>query len=62
MNLPATTAVKTAEEARDLAIEWQSTTADENMSWGEAIEYAEYFAVLGRKFDLIDEFIENGIV
>lgn len=62
MNLPPLTDVKTEERARDIAIEWQATTQEEAMSWGEAIEHVDYFTVLANKYNLTDEFKENGII
>jgi hypothetical protein len=52
--------VKTAEQARQLAIDWQLD--DSPKSWGEIADAGDYFAELGEKFNLMDEFRENGIL
>lgn len=54
--------VKNAEEARQLAIDWQSWQAGESLSWGEMIEYQNFFQVLADKYDLTEEFQENAII
>lgn len=54
--------VRTAEQARDLAIEWQSMFGNESMSYGELAEWQDYFAGLVARFpELEDEFTENAI-
>ena len=62
MNLPNTEDVKTADEARELAIDWQHETSDTDLYMSEVMEYADYFSVLANKFNLTDEFRENGII
>lgn len=52
---------KDAEEARQQAIEWQHWQSDQNLSWGESSEWSCYFEELAKKFDLTEEFKENGI-
>lgn len=54
--------VETQEQARDLAIEWQNWFGERSMSWGEVAEWSSAFETLGEKFDLTDEFRENGII
>lgn len=54
--------VMTAEEATDLAIGWQMWMGEQSLSWGELAEWQGYFEGLADKFDLHDEFKENGIV
>lgn len=54
--------VKTAGEATDLAIDWQNWQAEQSLSYGELAEWQAYFRTLARKFDLRDEFEENGII
>lgn len=48
--------------ARDAAIEWQLRTAEESTSWDELAEATAFFERLGRRFGLIREFRENGIL
>lgn len=64
MKLPDIAEVKTAEQATDIAIEWQHTTASEPMFWSEVAEYGAYFQELADRFgaDLTEEFKENGII
>lgn len=52
----------TKEEARNQAIEWVSWQSQRSLSYGALAEWQEYFAALGEKFDLTDEFRENGII
>lgn len=33
-----------------------------NPSYGELVEYQAYFEELAKKFDLVEEFKENGII
>jgi hypothetical protein len=54
--------VESAGEARDIAIAWQHSMSEQSMSWGEVAEYQDYFETLANKFDLVDEFRENGII
>ncbi len=59
MNL---TQIKTKGDARQYAIDWQKKASEENYSWGELAEFTEIFTTLGRKFGLLKEFKENGIL
>lgn len=52
----------TQEEARRYAIEWQAWQAEQSLSYGELIEWQDYFIQLANRFDLTDEFKENGII
>lgn len=52
----------TRAEAREIAIEWQGWQAQQALSYGELVEWHEYFMLIGGKFGLTDEFIENGIL
>lgn len=54
--------IKTKDEARQSAIKWQSWQSNKSLSYGEMSEYAENFRVLGKKFGLLREFKENGIL
>jgi len=55
-------AVKTAAEARDLAIDWQHWQSDYSMSLCEVLDWQDYFGQLVNKFpELQDEFTENAI-
>jgi hypothetical protein len=59
---PPMTAVKTADEARERAIDWQNWQQYESPSYGELAEWQDYFKQLGKQFNLTDEFKENGII
>lgn len=54
--------VKTADEAEQQAIDWQKWQSEQSMSYGEASEWLAYFETLAKKFNLTDEFKENGII
>jgi hypothetical protein len=54
--------ITTQDEARDEAIAWQNWQATQALSMSEVAEWASYFQALAEKFDLIDEFQENGLV
>jgi len=54
--------INTAEEARQYAIDWQNWASDQNLSYGELAEWQGYFAELADRFDLKEEFEENGII
>lgn len=55
--------VKNAEQARDLAIDWQTWQQDVSLSYGELAYWADYFTELATKYpELREEFEENGII
>lgn len=54
--------IKTAEEAREHAVEWQQWAAEQNLSYGELMEWQSHFVNLGNTFGLTEEFMENGII
>jgi hypothetical protein len=54
--------VHDATTARFLAQEWQRLAADEALSYGELVEWQNYFSNLAKQFNLTDEFKENGII
>lgn len=62
MKLKAISKVKTKEEARGLAIEWQNMVISQSLSYGELAIYQDYFETLAEKFNLIEEFKENCII
>ena len=62
MKLPDIDTIKTAEQARELALDWQDWQADHALSYSELAEYEYYFVDLAKKFDLYAEFNENGII
>ena len=50
------------EEARQEAIEWQLDFSHHNYSYSELAEFAAHFERVGRRFGLLREFHENGII
>jgi hypothetical protein len=54
--------IKTKEEARNIAINWQSWQSKQALSYGEIAKYQDYFRSIGIKFGLIREFKENAII
>jgi hypothetical protein len=52
----------TKDDARQYAIDWQNWASEQNLSYSELLEWQAYFVMIGRKFDLTDEFTENGII
>lgn len=54
--------IESRTQAQDIAIEWQYWAGKQNLSMGELIDWQGYFEKLGEKFDLTEEFKENGIL
>lgn len=50
------------EQARQKAIDWQHDFADNNYSWGDLYIWGNYFYKLGKRYGLLKEFKENGII
>ena len=42
--------------------DWQNWASEQSLSYGELAKFQGYFETLAKKFDLTDEFIENGII
>lgn len=53
---------KTKDEARQYAIDWQQWASNQSLSYSELAEWSAIFTELANKFDLVDEFQENGII
>lgn len=53
---------KAKARARDKAVEWQSDFCDQNYSYGELVYWADYFRGLAKRYGLVREFEENGII
>jgi len=49
-------------EVRDEAIEWQSTYCQSDHYMSEWADWGEYFYKLGKRYGLLKEFRENGII
>lgn len=54
--------IKTKEEARQKAIDWQNWQSNKCLSYTEISEWQIYFIKLGNRFGLSEEFKENGII
>lgn len=50
------------EKARQKAIEWQLDFCNHNYSWGEIAYYGAYFERQAKRYGLVREFKENGII
>ena len=48
--------------AREKAIQWQQEFNEHNYSYGELADFGAYFYKLGKRYGLLKEFRENGIV
>ena len=53
---------KTADEARQYAIDWQNWQAEQSLSYKDLIGWQELFSTIAFKFNLTEEFKENGIL
>lgn len=62
MTLKDINKVTSQDEARQIAIDWQNWESEQSSSYGDLIEYAVYFNELATKFNLVEEFKENGII
>ena len=50
------------EAAREQAIEFQLSHGDHSYSWGELATLGSYFEKMGKRYGLLKEFRENGII
>lgn len=48
--------------AREKAMRYQNTIIEFNLSWGEMAELQAMFERLGKRYGLLQEFKENGII
>ena len=54
--------IKTRDEARQYAIDWQVWQATRELSYGELAEWQGVFTELAKKYHLVRELKENGII
>jgi hypothetical protein len=54
--------IKTKEQARTKAIDWQRWMTKQSLSYGEMAQWQGYFEKLAKRFNLLNEFRENGIL
>lgn len=50
------------EKVREEAIEWQYQFSEEDHFMSEYAYYSDYFTKLGKRYGLLREFRENGII
>jgi hypothetical protein len=53
---------KAKARARDKAVEWQNGFCDNDYSYGELAYWQGYFSRLAKRYGLVEEFKENGII
>ena len=53
---------KGKEKTRNEAIDWQADFANHNYSYGELTYFSHYFETKARRYGLVKEFKENGII
>ena len=53
---------KNKEKARELAVIWQLQFNDNNYSYEEIADWQFFFEEIGRKYGLLREFRENGVI
>jgi hypothetical protein len=58
----APTALKSKQEAKQYAIDYQNWVSEQNLSYGKLSQYQGMLEAVGRKFNLLKEFKENGII
>lgn len=54
--------IKTKGEAEDFAVEWSHWVSGQALGYGDVQKWEEYFSELTTRFDLEEEFKENGII
>lgn len=50
------------ERVRQMAIDWQADFHNHDYAWSELSFYTELFTRLGKRYGLLTEFRENGIL
>lgn len=53
---------KVKERARNMAVEWQSGFYDKDYSYSDLAYWGNYFLRLAKRYGLVKEFRENGII
>ena len=49
-------------DVRDEAIRWQADFCNHNYSYGELADFSDYFTRLGKRYGLLREFKNEGII
>ena len=53
---------KNKEEVRQFAIDWQADFSNQNYSYSGLVVFQDMFSRLGRRYGLLREFRENGLI
>lgn len=62
MKIKHSSDIKTKKEAQQIAMDYQHWSSCQDLSYLEVSQWSEYFEVLAEKFNLEEEFKENGII
>jgi len=54
--------IKTKEQARQYGIDYQNWASNKDLSYGELIHFQNKLSKIAEKFDLVEEFQENGLI
>lgn len=54
--------IKTKDQARQYAIDFQKWGSNRALSYGELLHFQNKLTKLAEKFDLVEEFKENGLI
>lgn len=54
--------IKTKEQARQFGIDYQKLASEKSLSYSEVLHFQNKLSKIAEKFDLVEEFIENGIL
>lgn len=61
-DVPAVGDVTTKDQARQIAIDYQMYAGENSLSYGELVYFTNRLEDIAEKFNLTDEFRENGII
>ena len=50
------------QKARETAMDYQTVIMNNSLTWGELLEYQDKLETLARRYGLVKEFRENGII
>jgi hypothetical protein len=54
--------IKTKQEAREYSLNFQRWSSQKNLSYGELLCFQNELSMIAKKFKLVREFKENGII
>ena len=54
--------IKTKEQARQYGMDFQKWASDKDLSYGELLHFQNKLSTIAKKFGLVKEFKENGII